>query len=58
MKNNRDAGDIQDSSDPEADNYHGHRPSGGSRNKTEKDELDEIDTKRKGKAKKRGAKLA
>jgi len=26
MKNNRDAEDLEDASDPEADNYHGHRP--------------------------------
>lgn len=32
MKNNRDEDDVDDSSDPEADNYHGHRPAYGHRN--------------------------
>lgn len=37
MKNNRDEGDIEDSSDPEAENYHGHRPAYGNKHKNELD---------------------
>jgi len=35
MKNNRDKEDIDDSSDPEADNYHGHRPAYGNKHLNE-----------------------
>lgn len=35
MKNNRDEGDIEDSSDPEAEKYHGHRPAYGNRHKND-----------------------
>jgi hypothetical protein len=43
MKNNRDKEELEDSSDPEADNYHGHKPAYGHRNK---DDLEEEDAYR------------
>jgi len=35
MKNNRDKDDLEDESDPEAPNYHGHRPSTGNKDKND-----------------------
>jgi hypothetical protein len=38
MKNNRDPKNLEDSSDPEAENYHGHKPAYGHHDKNDDEE--------------------